>query len=226
MTKRLSIIFPLLLLSTIAHAYGNYQATYLISACYPPNCSAAVPLTAYYKGALLQVQSEGISVKEVIDQREFYFLFTLDPILPESTTPEDRNTIHHFKMPESNSYLCYHLVRQQFLVCDKTKDIWTITQTRLKTHKKTVHIPEHTIIFLANPLYIQDLEQSHWDCEINTFKFPKIIFKTSISAHNFKKMNIQASCTACDLNAFHRKSTIVKESHAQSPHVVTSMVID
>jgi|SRR5579859_797241 len=223
------------------YAQPTTKVTFLGSICTPQHCKSTIPYIAYYKGSKIEAPQGIFSIKERPDHQEFYFIFTLDPIYPESTTKEDANTIKHFKMPKSNNYLCFRMSKNPVywnalfapnfarkVGIEKAKDAWNIERLKLNhlNDGTMIHLPEQTVIVLIDPTFIKDLEQESWDCEMNTIKMPKIVLKESLSHNNLEDMHVNALFAACDIDPFHRKPTLTKESHPDNTHVVLSMVAD
>ncbi len=216
------------------------KTTFIGSVCFPNQCKTSRSLSAYYKGCKVDITQRSYTLKDRLDHDEFYYLFTLDPVQPESHTKDVPNTFRHFKMPASNNYLCYKVRKNpvywnarfspQFarsMGPEKAKDAWHIQNIKLpaEQEKNVIHIPEHTIIFLLNPSYIEHLEQEDWDTEMNTTKIPKVVFKNNISEKELNKMLDHATLLTSDLDVFHRKPTVVKEVHPNSP-IIVSIVTD
>lgn len=244
MDKRILLLLIVLympIIQTRHYVRPISKFTFLGKICTNTSCTNSMPIIAYYKGLKIETHNGTFMLKELHDQHEFYFLFTLDPMYPESKTKDDPNTIKHFKMPSSNKYLCYKVSKNPMywnarfapsfarqVGEEKVRDAWHIELVTfpIDQQKKVIHLPEHTILFLIDPSFIQKLEQEPWDTELNTVKFPKIIFKDTLNAAQMRNMNNHAFCTACDLDPFHRKPMVVKEVRPDNPHVIVSMTTD
>jgi hypothetical protein len=215
------------------------KTTFIGSVGFPNQCKSSRCLTAYYKGCKVDITQRSYTIKDRIDHDEFYYLFTLDPIHPESHTKDVPNTFRHFKMPASNTYACYKVSKNpvywnarfspqyaRSMGPEKAKDAWHIQNVTLPVEqdKKVIHLPEHTIIFLISPSFVDRLETEDWDTEMNTTKIPKVVLK-NVSEKEFNTMVNHAAMLTSDLDVFHRKPTVIKEAHPNSP-IIVSIVTD
>jgi|GEM_PF-5585258 hypothetical protein len=225
---------PLLLFlfaSIIATAHGRYSTcpftTFVGTIAFPPAIARNPTLPAYYKGAQIDVHNGSYAIKEDMCSQEFFILFTLGTITPRSQTCEDCNTIGNLIMPQTTTYKCYkisHSLNPSFRFGSQKQLTWNIEVAKLKKSGACTVIPDNTIIILANPKFVDGLEQENWKSVNSTYRLPKIVFRENIGETAIADMANQAFLTSLDLNVFHRRPGVVKEIRQHKPDIVASII--
>ena len=228
MNRRI-LLFLLMTVGAPLQANSSCPSTTFIGTISFPSAVTLNPnLPTYYKGAHIEMNNSSYEIKESICSQEFFVLFTLGAIKAQSQTSEDCNTICNLTLPATAPYKCYkisHSLNPSFRFGAQKPLTWNIESVKLSKQGSSMTIPDNTIIMLANPNYIDGLEQDQWKSMNSTYRLPKIVFKENVSEKSLESMTDKAFLVSLDLKAFHRKPSIAKEHHLRKPALVTSMVI-
>jgi hypothetical protein len=221
------------------HGYNRYSrntgnaATYVGSLCFPASITKKPDMVAYYKGYQVDIHGNVYEFKDNQYETDFYILFTLEKVIPHTTDSDDPNTVHHFKIPLSGQYKCFKISKQFGHLCNSPKKnkpchYWNTQQVTLQPNKQNtgLAVPENTLVVLANPAYIEGLEQNPWISQGNSYKLPCIIFKKTITQKQVDAMGTTSVLLSLDLKPFNRAQTVTQEIHRIAPCTVCSVVTE
>jgi hypothetical protein len=220
MHKRMLLYAFILIGMTTRGSYAPYSTTFIGSAVYQPSgCKLNLP--AYYKGSQVEIKDGSYALKEDCCSQEFFILFTLDPITAQLTESDECNTIGGLRL-SSPRYKCYRISHnsQQSILSQKNLN-WKITPVKLKKIGDGSLIPDNTLIILANPSYVEGLEQETWKTINSTYRLPKIIFRANIREKSMVDMMNEALVASLDMRAFHRKPATVQDFRYNKPSVAS-----
>lgn len=227
--KRPVFITLLALAATLSAGRGDCPLTTFIGNVRFPSAVVKGPnLPIYYKGSHIDMNNGAYELKEELCVQELFILFTLSSITAQAGNKDCCNTIQNLVMPKDAAYACYkisHHFNPLFHFNGQKPLTWTIeTATLPAATKGKLIIPDNTLIVLANPTYIEKLEQDDWKSNNSTYRLPKIVFKEKVSESALSAMSNKALLASLDLKAFHRKPTTLQEIRQQRPTVIVSMV--
>jgi hypothetical protein len=218
-----------MLVIVMSMSFGRISAiastTLIGSFAFPPSKKPRPTLSTYYKGSKIAVTEGTFSCKEHPSVQDFFMLFTLESIMPQSLT-DNPNTIEQLLLPAHAHYRCFKITKRNTLL--SADHMWNIKELSLpvtggSNQTMVIKIPAHTFVFLINPDFIATLEQEPWSSDAHALKLPKITFKPSVTAQDLHDTSITTCLASLDLEPFHKKPTVIKDTRTQCPHIVISM---
>lgn len=214
----------------------DHNRVYVGTIQFPAAMNHLPTLTAYHRGVKIDISDGAFELVDSTAGRELYILFTLGPVCPRSTGPDEPNTINSFELCEGAPYRCYKIQQNMFYQphartqpehLEPHQEPWFIEEIKLtQTSKKQTRVPDNTLLMLINPLLLTGLKNQPWSCVGNACKLPTVLLKDTLSTKAIADMSTTAALTALDLDPFHRKPTTVKEYQEKNPGVVLSITTD
>lgn len=226
-------IFFIIALFTHSLSY-SVQSLFQGVVQYPSKIVSPSPFPIFYKGSFttpqiskdMQLPKKGVF--ELYEDRasdQFHLLITEKIKFPDSAD---------FKQFETDGpYRLFKFVRstrmKELITTSSNNDkpvitleeveYWKIEETNTLDEngvQQPRSIPEDTILFYTNPLFIDKIESDEWKSDDIYIKLPKIFIDEHIEEKILQEVNTRMLFAAVDLRCFHTKITKTTKPYAQN----------
>lgn len=227
----------------VPHQNASYDGpppkTLVGSLLLPEKVTETPSFVAYYHGMRIDINNATYQLPDPFaTEQMLHIIFTLASVQPVSANEDDANTIaglafdiqapyKSFVIRRNPRYQARASIAPAHMAPQKDESPWLIAQTDLGNKKNMRLIPENAVIVLINPEHVISLESEMWgDRYANMARLPKIVLKKDLQAQTIFQMADHSALAALDLDAFHRRPTIISEVKKELPALVVSMVAE
>ncbi len=175
---------------------GKTPSSYALKIQMPPEVHLHEPLSVFYKGRTIEFDGSCA----LIPESETTFTFSLI-ITPEITFASERNNILHMKRLPSQPFAWYDITFHP-----ERKERWEIV--KLAPEEASYKIPDHGIILLLNPEYIEEVVQpTARACSpsLHVIHLPTLVIDPTLTEDELHTAFTAARLAALDVQGIHKK---------------------
>lgn len=204
MKKLSTAIYAVAFLFLTNNCLATPRIIYSVKTKMPATITNIESLPAYYKGYKIDLREGRAELPECGESQTFSVIFTENVDFCSKG-----NTVRCLKRAAGQPYSWYDLTLafQTEKHDDEDKRVYTWTVEKRKAHEVSDRIPEHALVVLTNPAFIENLKSEKAIPGTLDVVLPTFVFKENIDPEKFHDTvtNVLIG-PALDLDAFHSKN--------------------